>query len=642
MEILKGAKVLLMYYFTLTLAQYNVEFQFSHVALLMPESLGRRSIRQNWMIVPHLYENEEIRVSFCLNQSTIIEVKNITYSNDGARKTISIEQDSVELGRFHTHSDSDWGRLWDKPFKSGFIGQSRMLKPGKHELKLKVVKSYDCYGFEPWSMQVTLFIPFDTTKLWCGSEYLLVPKDASCRNSQSKVDITTTSTTPPTTTTLPPTFVNVKQLSYNTKCLDKKNVKIQFTTQNIDGTSILIRQNDWQSTAKQSQNEKNAMEGKMCDSDIWQLGNIDSDNREFSPLYPGKSLTIDISDLPNQEKKFPMKILPFATTDIIINFDIPSNLKIEHGSAYFALGLVNLTKPADIGLRYYDDTVNDFSEMHVITFTPEYQVMGWNVPNLGTMHNRSATIHLHFQSEANVIMFDFLKVQYTKRDERKINTLIARKGHWKIRGLRFDSSVGMKVIVNDTNKSSYVEDAVLMYQVSAFSRYQTVLRIKKDGTFYPYKSFRIKIDESQRTFVDTTGFAFNMNVNTSSRSHSAWIRSLHIDTSTNVITSVYEDGSVLRLRLVATSIDTKLQIVSYAGNAVQKKINDAQNIVFTSTYVSDYFAAVNTLTTKGRSRNVLSKLGDFSGEYTYTFKKTSPTTLFYANNFIQLQFPRSS
>lgn len=642
MGILKYIQVFLIYCLSATFAQYDVEFQFSHVALQMPQSLGRRSVRQNWMIVPHLYEGEEIRINFCLNRSTILEVKDITYSNDGAVKTISIEQNGDEIGRFDTHSKSDWGRLWDQPFKSGLIGQTRMLKPGKHELKLKVLKSHDCYGFEPWSMQVSVFTSFDSTKLWCGSDYTVSSQKAPCGKSQSDVSkITTTTSAPPTTTTLPPTYVNVKQLSYNADCLDRKNVKIQFTTQDIAGTNILLRQDDWPTTAKVSKKEKRAVEGRLCESDIWQIGKIDSDNREFSPIYPGKSLTINLTDQPKQEQKFPMKLLPFATTDIILNFDIPQHLRIEQGSAYIILGLINLTKPADIGLRFYDHTVKDFSNIHVMTFTPEYQVMGWNIPNLGMNNNRSCTIHLHFQSKANVIMFDFLKLQYTKRDERKINALTARRGHWKVRGFRYTSSVGMKVRVDQRNEASNIEDIVLMYQASPLSRYQTVLRVTKDGTFYPYKSFRIKMNESDRTFVDITGFVFHHNVNLSSRSQFSPIRSFHLNTSNDSITTVYEDGSILRLRLGATSIETNLQIIKYEPVDDQRKTNDAQSIVFTSTYVSDYFAAVSTLSVKGREIQVLSNLDDFSGEYTFTFRKHSPTNLFYANNFIQLQFPKS-
>ena len=638
---MNSVNFLLLSLLTVSYAQHQVDFQFSHVALQMPENLGRRNVRQNWMIVPHLFEGEYIRINFCLNRSTIIKINSVTYSNDGAVKKISVEQDGVELGRFDTHSDSDWGRLWDKPFKSAYIGETGMLNPGKHELRIKVVKSNDCYGFEPWSMQVSVFTAIDPSKLWCGSDYMLVPKKAYCSldgGSQSTKEVVTTSTTPPTTTTLPPTYVHVHQQSYTTDCFDKKNVQIQFTTKDIGGTLISLHQESVQSRASQFRNNNPMIQGKLCDSEIWQLGEIDKDNREFSPVYPGKILTINLTGDANEEKRFPMKILPFATKDIIINFEMPPHVRMAQGSAFFALGLFNLTKPADIGMRYYDHVRKNFSDIHVITYTPEYQVMGWNVPNLGKTNDKNNTIHLHFQSEANVIMFDFLKLQYTQRDERQTNSLIARKGHWKVRGLRYSTSVAMTVLVDDKNEAKHIEDAVLMYQVSPFSQYHTALRINNDGTFYPYKSFKITINQSERTFVDVSGFSFKQ-TNTSSReSRSSGIRSLQVDTSNNVITTFYKDGSILRLRLVATPSDTKLQIINYEMSADQKKNNDAHSIVFTSTYVTDYYAAVNTLAAQGRERPILSNVDGLSGEKKYIFRKTSPTNMFYTNNFITLQF----
>lgn len=638
-----SAQFLLIYVLTLTSAQHNVEFQFSRIALQMAESSGRRNIRQNWMIVPHMYEGDEVRVGFCINRSTIIKVNNITYSNDGAVKTITVVHGMTELGRFNTHSDSDWGRLWDRPVTSGLIGQSGMLQPGKHELKLRVEKSYDCYGFEPWSMHVSVFTAIDPSKLWCGSTYSLAPKLDSCspggRSQSGIITAPPTSTTSPTTT-LPPSYVSVKQLSHQSNCVDKKNVRIIFSTQNLAGVSITVRQDDRQSKAKQFQNEQRTIDGRLCESEIWQLGKIDSDNREFKPIYPGKSLTINITDQQNQEDTFPGKLLPFVTTDIIINFKIQTILNIENGSAYFALGLVNVTKPADIGLRYYDHTIRDFSNVHVLTFTRDYQVMGWNIPNLGKTGDIDNTIHLHFQSEANVIMFDFLKLEYTKRDERKTNKKIARRGHWKVRGLRYATSLGMRVIVDDIYEAVNIEDAILMYQVNAFSRYQTVLRINADGTFYPYKPFRMRTDETQRTFVDVSGFAVHRSDNASNIGQSHAIRSMNLDSSSDVLTARYGDGSVLRLLLTATSTETKIQITDLETVVDQTKNTNAQSLVFTSTSANDYYTAVNTVSVKGRELNIMSKVDELSGNYSFTFKKTSPTNMFYANNFINIRFQK--
>lgn len=633
----------------MTFSQQDVEYQFSQIALQMPDSSGRRSIRQNWLIVPHLYKGDEMHVHFCIQAKTIVQVNNITYSNDGSMKTISVKQNGLEIGRFDTHSNSDWGKLWDKPVNTGKIGQTQMLDPGKYKLTLKVEHSYDCYGFEPWSMQITLFTPINPLKLWCESTYSLASQPSTCipdrrDQTESNSASSTTMPLPPSTTTTPPTYVTVKQHSFRSKCLDKKNVKISFSTKDLGGTSIIVRQEPIQPMAKQFREDRTNNDSRLCNSDIWQLGIADDNNNEFKAIYSGKVLTVNLTNQPHPEDVFPAKLLPFVTTDIYIQFKIPPDVQIQRGSAYFTLGLVNVTMQADVGLRYYDHTIQNFSNIHVLTFTPKYQVMGWNIPNLGKMMETNSTIHLHFKSEANVIRFDFLRLEYRKGDERKINNLIARRGHWKLRGLRYPTSSGMSVSLDTKNEVANIEDAVILYQSDAFSRYETLLRINVDGTFYLYKPFRFLDERNEMTSVDISGFYFFQNVNEFNISNSQ-VQSLNLNSSTGEFVVHYEDGSVIGAQLTSTHLETKMQITRYEAKTDQKKTNNvdmknAQGVVFTSTYINDYLAAVNTLSSEGREKQILENMDDFGGDYAFTFRKTTTTNLFYANNFIKLQFPR--
>lgn len=634
-----------------TISQQNLEYHFSHIALQMPESLDRRKIRQNWLIVPHLYKGDKLKLNICIEESTVVQIKDIKYSNDGNMKTILITHNGVEVGRFDTHAQSDWGNLWDKPYNSGEIGQTQVLSPGKHELILEVKDSLDCYGFEPWSIYVNIFVPENPRNFWCGSTYSLAEQPTTCipdigDSVSAKVHRVMT----PPTTPFPPTYVHVNQHSYHSKCLDDKNVKISFTTRSIEGTVIHLQQEPRHRLQQQQQHFRERKLGnvsRLCHSEIWQFGKADDNNGEFKAIYSGKVLKINLTGQQPPEDIFPAKLLPFVTTDIYIHFEISPDVDIYHGSSYFTLGLVNLTMPADVGLRYYDYTLQNFSAMHVLPFTPQYQVMGWNIPNLGKTRERNNTIHLHFQSEANIIRFDFLRLEYRKRDERKLNTVLARRGSWKVRGLRYETSAGLKVSVDNMTLAANMEEAVLLYQFGPFSRYETVFRLKADGMFYLYKSFRPQAQsQNAMILVDVSGFYFLHDVKARNLLGPKPIRFMSLDTLTDAVRVHYEDGSVLNAQLTATPSETKMQITRFETATDQKKtnnqnlqVNNAQGVVFTSTYINDDLAAVNVLSTEGKEKQIMENMDDLSGYNSYLFRKTSQTNVFYANDLTVLQFP---
>ncbi|KAL4239839.1 hypothetical protein ACF0H5_000640 [Mactra antiquata] len=624
-----------------TLAQHNVEFHFSKIALQMPEYLGRREVRHNWMIVPHLYQADKLRVNFCIQERTSVRINDIVYSNDGLPDKIEILLDGTLLGQFYTHTHSDWGNLWSNQSSSGLIGQTNMLAPGNHELTFHVANSGDCFGVELWSMQVSVFTAVDPSSFWCDSGYTLAERTNECGGPRIHTEEMITPAKSVTTTTVPPSsYVTVQQFSKTTKCFDRRNVNILFSTDKLPGTEISVKQDAISTQATQFSIVRTPIDGKLCEQEIWQLGKMDENNNEFSSIYPGKYLTVNLTDDVNQEQKFPMKLLPFTTSDIIINFDMPQNVDMKEGSAYFALGLVNLTKPVNVGLRYYDHTIGDFSRTHFVTFTPKYHVFGWNIPNLGKTDNTKNIFHLHFESDTNVIMFDFLKLLYTKRDERKQKHTIARREYLKINGLRYETTVGMEINVDDTDIVKDLDDIIIMHQAGEFNRYKTVLRVSSAGIFYPYKTFYIPQQESDNAIVDVSGFHFGHSYNASYVTTPTKIRYVFIDTNNYVIKVIFEDQSVLHFRLIVTDDETMLKIISYSGVEGNGRKIEAQNLIFTSTYVDNYYAAINTIKNEIREQEVMSTVETLSGGYNFTLKKTTASNLFYSNNVININFPK--
>lgn len=635
--------LLVLCWMTLTFCQYDTEFHFSNVAIQMPEHLGRTNYRLTWFLVPHLYEGDEVVITICLKKSTIIEIKNITYSNDGASDDIAIGIDNNAFGSFETPAGGDWGRLWDKKRGSGFIGRSGMLAAGNHNISIRVNKSGDCYGVELWALYIRLFTVVDHATFWCNSGYALSPRKWEClsddeRRSMSANNAHMSTTMSTTTTTLPPKYVTVSQQSFKSNCLDKKNVKIRFSTPNLEGTIVSVKQDYLPANPTSSIELSPQTEPRFCDSDIWQIGEVDGDNKEFASIYPGKALVVNITHVQHPETIFPGKLLPFVTSDITIHFVVPNDIKMEQGSAFLALGLLNLTKPVDVGLRYYDHSLRAFSDIHILKFTPDFQVMGWSIPHLSDTTGQENTIHLHFQSEANVITFDFLKLQYGKRDERKFNSLIARTGKWRVRGLRYAHSKGMKVVVDDQREGLDMEDVLLLYQLSEFGMYETVLRIHSNGMFFPYKTFPVNINAAERTLIDVSGVFFATSKHPSNVATPTPIRSLRIDTTNDVIIVNYLDGSVLHVLLAATTQETKLKVIKYQPPSNEKGGQITEDIVFTSTHVNTDYAGVNKLFVKGREKNILDNLDNISGELNFTLKRTSTNSLFYVNNVFEIHF----
>lgn len=629
------------------LSPFRTEFQFTRMADTFPESSGRKILRQNGIFVPHLFEGDEILLRLCASQNLSIQVANINYSNDGLSDTVLVRIDGKDLGQFESHFNSDWGNLWEKPLESGPIGGLSDISPGSHEILIKVMHSLDCYGVELWSMQISADADIDAANFWCAQNVSFASRQPDCLSSSAQERSTTTAVTTTlqkTTKALP--SVVVTQHSKASDCLDTKNVKVSFSTANLNGTRITVRQNDNKVLEDTPKSLDARATGRMCEQTIWQLGKIDGDNTEFMPVFPGETIEINITAHEKHEAIFPAKILPFVTKNMRINFKIPHNIKEQVGSAYFTLGLINLTKTADVAFQYYDHSTKSFSSVHVMSFTPEYAVMGWNIPNFAKTNDTDNTFLLHFTSSGNMIMFDFLKLEYVTNDERKLNILIGRSAKWKVRGLRYPDSVGMLVSVDDAHVEANIEEVILMCKSSDFNVYNTVLRVAVNGIIYPYKTYKFTTANStEKSVVDVSGFFAHQISNLSKTPYPSEVLRIKVETSKDELAIHYRDGSFLQLRLAAPSTETEVIIKQFETKDNESSANNIKSLVFVSTYVSEYLAAINSIrgiNTQGvseREKHIMDDLSVLSGENKYILKKKSPTQAFYTNNEFLLQFP---
>ncbi|XP_052238006.1 uncharacterized protein LOC127849327 [Dreissena polymorpha] len=519
-----------------------------------------------------------------------------------------------------------------------------MLQSGKHEIRLKVLNSMDCFGVDVWSMQVSVFTIVNPTSVWCDSGYKLATKKWECMSEEEKSllaqqDSTSTPTTFSTTTETP-TFARLTQHSFRSDCVDRKNIRIAFTTRDLARTELTFRQ---QGDLQAVVNSSHQSTPRFCDTDIWQIGNIDNDNRELSSIYEGTELHINITNVENPGSKFPIKLLPFVTSDIYIHYVLPHEIEMRQGSAFLTLGLINLTKSVEIGMRYFDHRINEFSNSHVVHFNRIYQVMGWNIPMLGATGGEQHSIHLHFETEANLIMFDFLKMQFNKRDRRLINEIVARKGAWIVRGFRTadTAGTGMRISVNNATATDNYEDVMLLYQRSPFSLYETVAKISSNGMIYPYKMFHVSVGELERLLKDVTGIYVTSNADVSSLPVQAGVQTIDVRTDTGEVVVKYRDESTLTFSLTSTLSFTKLTIISYSapGNDLNIGRRGPQTLVFCSTNANHRYNAVDTISTGSRDRDILGDIEPLSRQYSYVISKKSGNTLFYANNFIEIDFP---
>ena len=749
----------------------QLQFYFADVALHIPPGLNRISFRSNdpSLIVPHLYQGDQVFLEFQTYMNMHLVVDNVTYSNDGAPDRINVTLDNLLLGSFETHSKSNWGEHWNDFYGSLQVGKRSPVQPGKHVLSFIVDSSGDCYGVELGTLYITIDMHVDSDNFWKHSGYKFAEQRQECivkavdkvedspatstpttatagqasiteadmfsavTSQASTVNISSTTTTvipssgtttisspgtsttivssslarkssistesstiptttapravtlstnpskvisslpwmlltklknistsivsksassvpsilfPTTTITIPhktsikktiavPTSlsasaVHIKQLSYETECLDEINVRIQFIRLDLAGTRIIVSPS--KNKLHQQYNDRFYLQGKTtCGLDSWQLGKIDGDNREFQHLVPHDIVTLKLENEKRDVTKFPSKILPFVTPIIKISFNISTEVNLHKATTLFVLGLVNVTKETYIGLQYNTGPM----DTEFITFSPTRHIMGWSIPDLRHGENR---FFLHFDTSSNTIMFDFLKLEIIPKVQRKKTVILADTDQVRIKGIL---SLGRSGMTITTNKPPFgnVDKMVIFHKSKEELRYHVVLSVKANGAISIYHShtYKNQFRSSKRAFTDVSRFLFGRE--SDQPNDDGHISSLHFNIKTFVFNIVYKDGSILIAQLIPTETNTQLLVKNLYTFDENMKQSHMQTITFESVHVNNYLAAVNEISDGQSTVSVMANLTHLNNRYTYTFRKTSPFNIYLTSETIELLFP---
>ena len=204
----------------LTNAFYNetkLQFYFSEIALSIPEE-GRKNFRSNdpSLIVPHLYESDMVSVDFEIFTPMNMSIDNVTYSNDGGSDRVKVMLDGFEIGSFDTHSQSNWGEMWDYFYGSYEIGDWETVFPGLHTISFKVDHSKDCFGVELGTMYVTVDESVDVQTFWRNPGYKLTKTKQKCKTGQHVEPKEVTETSQVTALPLPPSSSTVGSMKLST------------------------------------------------------------------------------------------------------------------------------------------------------------------------------------------------------------------------------------------------------------------------------------------------------------------------------------------------------------------------------------------------------------------------------------------
>ena len=94
-----------------------------------------------------LHQGQYVENSFTTHCSCSVTVTNVIYTNDGGSDTITLSLDGRAVGTFHTHSQSNHGKLWNIPRHSGKVGGSVVFGRGVHTVRIEATKT-DTYLVE--------------------------------------------------------------------------------------------------------------------------------------------------------------------------------------------------------------------------------------------------------------------------------------------------------------------------------------------------------------------------------------------------------------------------------------------------------------------------------------------------------------
>ncbi|KAL3877025.1 hypothetical protein ACJMK2_034786 [Sinanodonta woodiana] len=619
----------------------------------------------------HLYETDAIIVKLCPDGPMTVSVENVSYSNDGTSDTLQVLENRNVLGTFTTYQQSNWGEYWNVFLSSGPLG---IFYADAQPINLTLSVTYaDCFGIELDKIVLKVNKSVDQSVFICGYELIEGPKKSECMPTKSndtvvihasstlqtttltsatverqttistaKVVTESSSTMQPIVTTKQDNVVSstavssttnqqrkvyevmVKQKSSRTKCLDRKNINIEFYVPTIVGTTIISRKDNAFETSS-DERSRHENDDNKCDNVIWQLGHPDNSGKEFSNAIPNGDVEFTIVEEKAEAKKFPGVIQTDKTHKIVVRYTLGYTKQLESGSSvFFTLGLARLNKNINIGVQYYHRGKKD-TKIYTHEFSPKLSVMRLVIPARTISPSLENQIHIYFPNASDVpIEIDFMRLDYILNETRSRNVLLHEDNVYRIRGAQYVrkpkvndmSDEGMNVTIGKDTTSD-IEKLVIYHRQNSKGKYSAILAIDENGEFSPYRENQ-QGPKTEKEMVDVSALIF-AGVDGTGKTTANPISRLEINPSTMNINVTYEDGSTLNLLVRSTTAGTQIVV-----NEARFPGSVNSSLSFVSTYVSEYASSVNQMIVDGlKNVHVLSEeINNISGS-TFTFQKTS-------------------
>ena len=95
----------------------------------------------------HLFKGDMLNLEYCLTSESLVQLKDIKYSNDGGSDLLRVTIDNIAVGEYTTIASRDQGKGWNKFRSLQNLTFSKVLFQGRHRISVKVIDS-DSFGVE--------------------------------------------------------------------------------------------------------------------------------------------------------------------------------------------------------------------------------------------------------------------------------------------------------------------------------------------------------------------------------------------------------------------------------------------------------------------------------------------------------------
>ncbi|XP_052782686.1 uncharacterized protein LOC128218947 [Mya arenaria] len=417
-----------------------------------------------------------------------------------------------------------------------------------------------------------------------------------------------------TTSIVNPDFI--KQLSYNTSCIDASNVNIRFRRQTLKGSFIVAQL--LPTKAKTRRKIKNTVLINMkCGSMIWTIGKVDKSNRELGGNTHTRTIVYEVRTTSNHSR-FPGELNTNETSKLNIYFKPKKRFSLKKGRFRLTLGLLNVTTRVEIGaeIKTVRGRFFSFKNAH----PRSQQMLKWEVPSFPYFLAKRNVVTFFFRNTPNAMIYiDFIKLEFIKNELKPLRKILVRVRKWKICGQRLRKrKYGMDLSVNGKQRpGKYVALEVFRKPNIHF------LKITNNGELFivhqTFKSRMVKVRGS--TEYGVSMFVFGVLGNR--------IKSIDINGFKGELSIKYANGNFLTLVYRHGRLRGKLTV----------KDTDIGDLHFISTFISKDLAAVNEIVVDtSMAKGIMDPTIEEITGNKVTLKKTNKDQTFDTNNVIKLTF----